>query len=147
MLPRQYSHHRYLVTSRAALILSGKVDPETPDAYAAIMASSASVSRHHLDLARGGNSEYVQDVDSVRLRTLSVPNVESTRSASATSTMRTISHLVYVDPLSHPGRLLLLEAFKVNLRHTLDLFSLCLGLSSYSPHARGGTWLIPTSSR
>jgi hypothetical protein len=89
------------------------------------MASSASVSRHHPDLARGGNSEYVQDVDSVRLRTLSFHNVESTRSASATSTMRTISHLVYVDPLSPPGRLLLLEAFKVNLHHTLDHFSLC----------------------
>jgi hypothetical protein len=102
----------------AQLIQSGKVDPETPDVYAAIMASSASVSRHHPDLARGGNSEYVQDVDSVRLRTLSFHNIELTQSASAsaTSTMRTISHLVYVDPLSPPGRLLLLEAFKVNLR-------------------------------
>ena len=43
----------------AQLILSGKVDPETHDVLAAIMASSASVSRHHPDLARGGNSEYI----------------------------------------------------------------------------------------
>jgi hypothetical protein len=126
----KYCHDSIRITAISLLvsqlILSGKVDPETPDVYAAIMASSASVSRHHPDLARGGNSEYVQDVDSVRLRTLSFHNVESSRSASATSTMRTISHLVYVDPLSPPGRLLLLEAFKVNLHHTLDHFSLCL---------------------
>ena len=94
------------------LILSGKVDPETTDVYAAIMASSSSVTRHHPDLARGGNSEYVQDLDTARLRTLKFHNVESAASESTPAVSRTISHLVYVDPLSPPGRLLLIEALK-----------------------------------
>jgi hypothetical protein len=94
------------------LILSGKVDPETPDVYAAIMASSSSVTRHHPDLARGGNSEYVQDLDTTRLRTLKFHNVESAASESTPAVARTISHLVYVDPLSPPGRLLLVETLK-----------------------------------
>ena len=111
-----------IFTTPFQLILSGKIDPETNDVYSAIMASSSSVTRHHPDLSRGGNSEFVQDVDAARLRTLKFHNIESVTSsdssasaaASAEPIVRTISHLVYVDPLSPPGRLLLLESFKAS---------------------------------
>jgi hypothetical protein len=103
------------------LILTGKIDPQTSDVYAAIMASSSSVTRHHPDLARGGNSEYVQDFDTTRLRSLKFHNTNVPDTASASSSaplsdspvLRTISHIVYVDPMSPPGRLLLIESFKV----------------------------------
>lgn len=113
------------------LILTGKIGMETSDVYAAIMASGSSVTRHHPDLARGGNSEYVQDFDTNRLRSLKFHNVvSSAASGSASSSaapssaesqgMRTISHIVYVDPLSPPGRLLLIESFKVRAAQSFD---------------------------
>jgi hypothetical protein len=80
------------------------------------MASSSSVTRHHPDLARGGNSEYVQDFDTTRLRSLKFHNADVPEAAAASSespVLRTISHLVYVYPLSPPGRLLLVESLKV----------------------------------
>ena len=101
------------------LILTGKIDPDTTDVYAAIMSSGSSVTRHHPDLARGGNSEYVQDFDTSRLRLLKFHNANVASPASPSlppgdsQAMRTISHIVYVDPLSPPGRLLLIESFKV----------------------------------
>ncbi len=111
------------------LILSGKIDPETTDVYSAIMSSSPSVTRHHPDLARGGNSEYVQDFDVTRLKTLKFHNVVSSpeaaaaASSSSSSVLRTVSHLVYVDPLSPPGRLLLVETFKARAPMQLRLLS------------------------
>ena len=114
------------------LILTGKIDPQTSDVYAAIMASSSSVTRHHPDLARGGNSEYVQDFDTTRLRSLKFHNINVPDTASASASaplsdspvLRTISHIVYVDPMSPPGRLLLIESFKV--KHFIASCSLSL---------------------
>ncbi len=121
------------------LILSGKIDPETTDVYSAIMSSSPSVTRHHPDLARGGNSEFVQDFDVARLKTLKFHNVLSSPAAaaaspssSASSVLRTVSHLVYVDPLSPPGRLLLVETFKARAPMHLQLLSRLPSISSMS---------------
>ncbi len=44
--------------------------------------------------------------------------------------MRTITHIVYVDPLSPPGRLLLIEAFKVNS----IVITITITITTTSPH-------------